>query len=79
MVDAVRGEAAALGLERLWLLTTTAADFFERMGFQRTDRDSAPPAVRSSAQFAGLCPAGATCLRCDLAAPERDERDECEP
>ncbi|MBK4717656.1 GNAT family N-acetyltransferase [Azospirillum sp. YIM DDC1] len=69
VVAAVSEEARGLGVERLWLLTTTAADFFERLGFRRTDRGSAPPDIASSAQFAGLCPSSAICMRRDLALP----------
>ncbi|MDQ2104585.1 arsenic resistance N-acetyltransferase ArsN2 [Azospirillum isscasi] len=65
---AVSEEARGLGVERLWLLTTTAADVFERLGFQRTDRASAPPGIAASAQFAGLCPGSAVCMRRDLIA-----------
>lgn len=66
VVAAVSDEARGLGVERLWLLTTTAADVFGRLGFRRTDRASAPPDIASSAQFASLCPGSAICMRLDL-------------
>ncbi|MBK4722031.1 arsenate reductase (glutaredoxin) [Azospirillum sp. YIM DDC1] len=72
VVAAVRAQALTLGVGRLWLLTTGAAGFFERFGFQRVERASAPPAIQSSAQFAGLCPGSAVCLRADLAQPAED-------
>ncbi|CAO3373926.1 arsenic resistance N-acetyltransferase ArsN2 [Azospirillum argentinense] len=68
VVEAIAREAVALGLERLWLLTIGAAEFFERIGFTRVERGDAPPAIRASAQFAGLCPGSAICLRHDLTA-----------
>lgn len=46
---------------RLWLLTTDADAYFERVGFGRTDRNLAPPGIKTSAQFQGLCPASARC------------------
>ncbi len=59
-------EAVALarrsGVERLYLLTTTAAPFFERHGFGRTARNGVPAAIAASTQFQGLCPATAICL-----------------
>ncbi|KAA0688610.1 GNAT family N-acetyltransferase [Azospirillum brasilense] len=67
VVEAISREAVSLGLERLWLLTIGAADFFERIGFTRAERAAAPPAIRASAQFAGLCPGSAVCLRRDIA------------
>ena len=45
------------GIHTIYLLTTTAETFFERRGFARTDRESAPPAIRATREFAGICPA----------------------
>lgn len=54
-----RGE----GVEMLYLLTTTAAGFFERLGYESIPRESAPASVRSTTEFADLCPSSATCMR----------------
>jgi len=54
------------GLRSVWLLTTTAAAFFDRFGFQAADRASAPPALQASPEFAVACPASAACLRLEL-------------
>lgn len=54
------------GLDVLWLLTTTAAPFFARLGFATVERASAPPAVQASREFATACPSSATCMRLDL-------------
>lgn len=55
-------EAAAqiLGIQELYLLTTTAVDFFQRLGYEAVDRSTAPPSIAQSKQFAGICPASAT-------------------
>jgi len=50
-------------LREVWLLTTTAADFFDRFGFVPVDRASAPPGLQASAEFSVACPASAACLR----------------
>jgi amino-acid N-acetyltransferase len=52
-------EAAARrqGIAALYLLTTTAEDFFARHGYRRAERAVAPAAIRSTREFAGLCPA----------------------
>jgi len=55
--------ARARGVREVWLLTTTAADFFDRFGFVPVDRASAPAALQASAEFGGACPEGAACLR----------------
>lgn len=49
--------AISQGVNHLFLLTTTAADFFAKLGYAATARDKAPPAIRASTQFSGLCPA----------------------
>lgn len=54
-------------VERLHLLTTGAAPFFRSLGYIDADREQAPSAIASTAQFASLCPASATYLVKDLA------------
>ena len=57
-------EAAAKsqGVRELYLLTTTAEDYFRRRGYLPADRDTAPAAIRSTRQFAGLCPSSSAFL-----------------
>ena len=54
--------AKQLGMSRVFLLTTTAADFFLNHGFVPAERGSANSALRSSPEFTTACPATATCL-----------------
>jgi threonine dehydrogenase-like Zn-dependent dehydrogenase len=63
LVEALLAEAWAEGAEDAWLLTTSAAPFFTRLGFAATPRDLAPPAIAATRLFAGLCPASATLMR----------------
>jgi amino-acid N-acetyltransferase len=59
-------------LTSLWLLTTTAPGFFERIGFTRSDRGEAPAAVRDSEEFLHVCPASAVCMSLRLTGwPQR--------
>ncbi len=44
------------------LLTTTAADYFPRFGFQTITREQAPLAVRASVEFREACPTSATVM-----------------
>lgn len=53
----VEDYARAEGVRTLYLLTTTAEAFFAKRGFARAPRETAPAAIRSSREFAGLCPA----------------------
>lgn len=52
----------AWGIRRFWLLTTTAAAFFERRGFALTPRNTAPHAIAQTREFRELCPCSAACL-----------------
>lgn len=63
LVERAAGLAASLGAEDLYLLTTTAADFFAARGFERVDRSAVPPSIAATREFAGLCPASATVMR----------------
>lgn len=65
LVDIAERHARSRGVRRLYLLTTTAARFFERLGYAQTDREGVPQAIAGTAQFAGLCPDAAICMvRC---------------
>ncbi len=54
--------ARSRGLDAVYLLTTTAADWFRGLGFCDTVRGEAPAELQRSAEFARVCPASATCL-----------------
>ena len=56
LVEHILDYAKSDGIEELFLLTTTAEDYFPRFGFTRTTRSAVPPAVKASAEFRGACP-----------------------
>ena len=47
------------GLATVCLLTTTARDYFARIGFERVSRESAPETLQRAPEFASICPASA--------------------
>lgn len=55
--------AADRSVSGLYLLTTTAAEFFESRGFERIDRDRVPDPIARTSQFTTTCPASAACMR----------------
>ncbi len=59
------------GLRAVYLLTTTAEEFFPRFGFERIERAAVPPKTRASREFQGACPASATVMRLRLHVPSR--------
>jgi amino-acid N-acetyltransferase len=54
--------AHSCGIEALYLLTTTAEDFFARRGYHQIDRNTVPPALQETAEFRSLCPSTAVCM-----------------
>ena len=61
MAEAER-HARSRGVRELYLLTTTAERFFERLGYRRTGRENAPEAIRGTQEFSGLCPSSSAFL-----------------
>ena len=59
--------AHAAGLSALYLLTTTAQTYLQRLGYEDVPRDGVPAAIAAHPQFRGLCPASAKCMRKMLA------------
>jgi amino-acid N-acetyltransferase len=55
--------ALAAGAGTLYLLTTTAAEYFEARGFEPVPRHSLPPSVQATVQFRELCPATAAAMK----------------
>ena len=56
LVERLLEGAEVAGIEELYLLTTTADQYFPRFGFTRTTRSAVPDAVKASAEFQGACP-----------------------
>lgn len=49
-------------ISELYLLTTTARDFFAHLDYQIIQRDEFPESLRQTSQFSQLCPASAICM-----------------
>jgi N-acetylglutamate synthase-like GNAT family acetyltransferase/NADPH-dependent 2,4-dienoyl-CoA reductase/sulfur reductase-like enzyme len=62
-------EARRRGLRQLYLLTTTAERYFERLGFVPVERAALPAALQASAELRGACPASARAMLLQLAEP----------
>jgi amino-acid N-acetyltransferase len=57
----------------LYLLTTSADNFFEHHGYDRVDRSTVPDAIRNTTQFALLCPTSAICLHKSLTHHQEEQ------
>jgi len=49
-------------LSGLYLLTTTAPEYFRKKGWTQIERSAVPHAVAQSTEFASVCPASAICM-----------------
>ncbi|MGO8969132.1 MAG: arsenic resistance N-acetyltransferase ArsN2 [Myxococcaceae bacterium] len=63
LTRAVVKRARRLGLRNVYLLTTSAAAFFERHGFEPVPRDALPTSLVASRELQDACPASATAMR----------------
>lgn len=66
LTSAALGLARARGVRRVYLLTTTAEGYFPSFGFAPIARAEVEPAVQTSVEFTGACPAAAAVLALSL-------------
>jgi amino-acid N-acetyltransferase len=57
LVQHAETQARAQGVKTVYLLTTTAETFFDRRGYEKASRETAPPGIKATREFAGICPA----------------------
>lgn len=70
LVETVLERAESRGVEDVYLLTTTAAEYFPRFGFSQVARSAAPPQLRASREFQGACPETAILMKHGLAGED---------
>ncbi len=56
LVAKCEGLARRQGVDALYLLTETAAEFFRSIGYREIDRGTAPDQIKATSQFSSLCP-----------------------
>jgi amino-acid N-acetyltransferase len=69
LVAHAEAHARAQRARAIYLLTTTAETFFAALGFARVARESAPPAIRRTREFAALCPSSSAFMAKELDDP----------
>jgi len=62
LVADLEAHCRSLVLADLFLLTTSARDFFTRQGYQAIERDTVPAKLLTAAEFTRLCPGSAVCM-----------------
>lgn len=66
LVAQIEKAAGQSGIRSLYMLTTTASGFFQSLGYRTIHRDDFAEPLKLTAQFAGLCPASAICMKKEL-------------
>ena len=66
LVRELLARASRIGIHEVYLLTTTAEDYFPRIGFSVVARSELPAALDASAELRGACPASAVAMRLRL-------------
>ncbi|HEX8944587.1 MAG TPA: arsenic resistance N-acetyltransferase ArsN2 [Gemmatimonadaceae bacterium] len=67
LVRRIVSEAEHRGLHALYLLTTTAEQYFPRFGFERIERADVAPEIAETDEFKSACPASAIAMKKTLA------------
>ena len=63
LCDSLETTASAGGIETLYLLTTTAVNFFAARGYGEIERTDAPARIQQTTEFDELCPTTAICMK----------------
>ena len=66
LVQRLIADSEMKGYRALYLLTTTAENYFPTFGFIVTSRDSVPVEIQSTSEFRDICPSSATVMRRSL-------------
>ncbi len=51
------------GVREVYILTTTAQNFFEKLKFEIVKREAVPEPIRKTTEFESLCPETAICMK----------------
>ena len=66
LVKQIETYARSQQITALYLLTTTADQFFAYLGYQKTPRETAPAPLQKTAEFQSICPASAICMKKEI-------------
>ncbi|MBC7848681.1 MAG: GNAT family N-acetyltransferase [Chitinophagaceae bacterium] len=66
LIHQLLAEAKGNGVKSVFLLTTTAREFFLNQGFSEIDRNSCPAEIASSTEFQSICPSSAILMQKEI-------------
>jgi amino-acid N-acetyltransferase len=73
LVEWVLMYAEHSGLQQLYLLTETAAEYFPRFGFRPIAREAVSPAIHASVEWTSACPESAQAMVLELPTASGNE------
>lgn len=62
LVSQIEQHAREQNLDEIYLLTTTAEDFFDKLGYANVSRTDIPKEVKKSEEFSSICPDSAAAM-----------------
>jgi amino-acid N-acetyltransferase len=66
LVQNLEANAAASGINCMYLLTETVPDYFVKKGYARISRAEVPASLQQSSEFSYVCPQSAVVMKKDL-------------
>ena len=63
MFNIIKEKAISLGVTSIYLLTETATEYFEKLGFRVIKRTEVPESIKNTKQYKELCPNSATVMK----------------
>ncbi len=66
LIERIKAHALLNNVKDFYLLTTTAKDYFLRIGFIESARNQAPSAILNTEEFKNICPSNAACLKLNI-------------
>lgn len=62
LYEKIVAHASLLGIKKIYILTTTAEEFFSPIGFEFLERSLLPDSIKNSREFKEFCPSTAICM-----------------
>ena len=66
LVEFIEDYVKKQGLQNIYLLTTTAADFFSKKGYKIIDRNTIPEFIKNTSEYSVLCASSSTVMKKEL-------------
>lgn len=70
LVNDLTKQVRLQGVKELYLITTTADDYFEKQGYERVSRENVPAEIAQSQQFSNVCPSSAVVMKKGIEKPK---------